>query len=347
MRICFLYTELADYFLKCIEYTANNYDVEFLIIHWEINKEAPFVIEPIINCTLVSKGNPNLKYTETLIQNFKPHIIFCSGWVDKDYLRICKNLKHSTINVIGFDNHFKYNVKQLLARIYSQFVLLNIFKYCWVPGLPQTYFARYLGFNSSAIKTGFYTANISYFNNCYDVQKKYDNKIILYCARYIHSKGIFELWDAFINLCSQNEYKNWQLWCIGTGECFESRVLHPNIKHFGFIQPKKLVSYIAKADGYILPSHKEPWGVSVQEMAAGGLPLLLSNSVGAATNFLTTNGFSFHPTVDGITNCLIKFMKLSSTEKHKMGQTSHHLANTVTHAHWANTLLSFNKNAIN
>ena len=41
-RIVFLYTELAGYFLACINELTKRDDVEVHIFRWPVNKEAPF-----------------------------------------------------------------------------------------------------------------------------------------------------------------------------------------------------------------------------------------------------------------------------------------------------------------
>ena len=41
-RIVFLYTEIATYFLACIEKLALQPNVEITVIRWPLNKEAPF-----------------------------------------------------------------------------------------------------------------------------------------------------------------------------------------------------------------------------------------------------------------------------------------------------------------
>ena len=41
-RIVFLYTEIATYFLACIEKLAQQPNVDITVIRWPLNKEAPF-----------------------------------------------------------------------------------------------------------------------------------------------------------------------------------------------------------------------------------------------------------------------------------------------------------------
>ena len=59
-----------------------------------------------------------------------------------------------------------------------------------------------------------------------------------------------------------------------------------------------LVRYLQSARFAILPSLSEQWGVALHEYVVAGLPVLVSDSVGAKSSFLINgfNGFSFEST---------------------------------------------------
>jgi glycosyltransferase involved in cell wall biosynthesis len=61
----------------------------------------------------------------------------------------------------------------------------------------------------------------------------------------------------------------------------------------GHLAEAELAQLYLDADVFALLSHHEPWGVAVNEAAASGLPLLLSDLVGAASDLLAEgrNGF--------------------------------------------------------
>jgi len=92
-----------------------------------------------------------------------------------------------------------------------------------------------------------------------------------------------------------------------------------------FKQPHELPAFYALADFFILPSRHEPWGVVVNEAMACGLPVVLSDQVGAAYDLLKEgiNGFLFpSECVEALAETLDKLGRMSSAELKNMGQKS-------------------------
>ena len=190
------------------------------------------------------------------------------------------------------------------------------------------------------ILKGYYSANVDFFESFYnpDIIKP---KRFLYLGRYVKLKGVFDLWDAFRNYRSNGG--SWELWCVGTGEEWENRPKMDGLKHFGFLQQNEMNEILSDCSVYILPSHFEPWAVSVHEMASAGMPLLLSKEVGAASKFLVEgeNGYSFEACQsDEIESLMHRMEKKSETEIKEMGGSSHQLALKLTPEHWAKTILN-------
>ncbi len=81
----------------------------------------------------------------------------------------------------------------------------------------------------------------------------------------------------------------------------------------------------------------------VQEMAAAGFPLLLSNKVGAASAYLEEgkNGYSFKAgNADDLHEKLDKIFQMSDQELIEMGKNSHRLAIGQNPEVWSQTLLA-------
>ena len=342
MTVLFLYTELADYFLKCCDELSKTADVH--IVRWPVNKEAPFKFSYSDKIKIYDKNEYSREGLKDLVAGIGPDMIVCSGWVDKDYLKLTKPYFKKIPTVLTCDTHWTGSAKQYLATVLSRFFLLNVFSNAWVPGNIQKTYALKLGFKSEQIALGFYCCDLQNFNAVYaqNASKKAAAipKRFLYVGRYYDFKGIGDLWDAFIQL--QEESPNdWELWCLGTGS--KTPAQHPKIRHFGFVQPADLEPILEQTGVFILPSRFEPWGVVVQEYAAAGFPLLLSQAVGAKEAFLEEgkNGFTFAAEdVPGLKNQLKKMINLSAKDLILMSEKSHALAQKISPSKWAETLFN-------
>ena len=345
MKFLFLYTEIAEYVLACCHELANHGEVH--IISWPVNKEAPFQFEEKKNITLYSKKDFTQKQLIKLVTSINPNVIICSGWIDKDYLKITKTYFGKIPTVMTCDTHWRGDFKQRLATFISRFTLLNIFSHAWVPGQIQKKYVLKLGFKEKNIETGFYSCDLAHFEAIYQSQKEQKQthfpKRFMYVGRYYEFKGIKELWQAFSEL--QDELPNeWELWCLGIGDI--EPINHPKIKHFGFVQPKDLSNYTAQTGVFILPSRSEPWGVVVHEFAAAGFPLLLSDKVGAKEQFLKEgkNGFVFTSgNVNEIKQVLKKIINTKESDLIAMSSYSNNLSKSISPESWTESLLKMTR----
>jgi glycosyltransferase involved in cell wall biosynthesis len=344
-RILFLYTEVAEYMLACIEHLAKD-ELEIHLVRWPINPEAPFQLRHIEGVKVYERNALSDLELQNLVKEFRPDVILTSGWGDKGYLKALKFAPDHAKRVLLFDNHWIGSVRQKVAALTSKWHVRKYFTHVWVPGKPQQSFAKKLGFSSDLVKMGVYCADISTFNGYYqeqNLEKVVDYpKNFLFVGRYLEFKGIFDLWNAFSTF--HKEHPDWTLTCLGTGDLWEQRMIQEGIEHVGFVQPQDLGNYIRKAGVFILPSHKEPWGVVVHEMAAAGLPMIVSNEIGAASRFVegNSNGFSFKSGNEQDLLLAMNSMALKSQkELHAMGKKSHDLAQNLTPEIWKETLLEF------
>ena len=53
-----------------------------------------------------------------------------------------------------------------------------------------------------------------------------------------------------------------------------------------FVQPDQLIELYSLADWTVVPSHREPWGVVVNEALACGSPVIVSDRVGAGADLV-------------------------------------------------------------
>ena len=339
-KVLFLYTELAEYFLACLE-ALEKQKIEIHVVRWPVNKEAPFEFRNLDAVNFYNRDETNDTELIKLYNRIKPAITITSGWVDKGYMAVCEMAKKEAKSVLLFDNHWRGTLRQRIGVLMSSRLVEKRFNKCWIPGNVQLEFAYRLGFDNKDISTGFYCADVNRFSSIYNTERTSIPKVLLFVGRYLEFKGIFDLWTAFSELHAEG-FSDWELSCAGHGDLWNQRFEHKAITHHGFVQPAELAELIKKSGVFVLPSHKEPWGVVIHEMAAAGMPIVCSKTVGAAGKFVENNktGFLHEPAdKNSLKAALKKIMLSSDSELLSMTKRSHELALTITPDSWSQTLL--------
>lgn len=345
-NIVFLYSELAAYFIACVDELAKFPNVEIHVVRWPVNNEAPFHFgEPLPNVHFYDRNNFTLKTLTELMRSIQPDLVYCSGWMDKDYLKLCRMYRKNIPVVGGLDTQWTGQFKQRLRSAISFATVKRYFSHLWVAGNPQRTYAKKLGFSDKQIIDGVYSADLPLFNKVYEninpfKKDEFPHRFI-YVGRYLEFKGIYDLWRAFIATFDVQQH-DWELWCIGTGALWDKRIEHPSIKHFGFVQPGDMKEYMQQTGVFVLPSHFEPWAVVVHEFAAAGFPLICSDKVGAASQFLTAeNGLTFKAgDVFDLRQKMLTCINSSPQQLYAMGQASNRLAQQLSPAIWSQRLLN-------
>jgi len=345
-KIVFLYTEIATYFLACCK-TLLDKGIEVHVVRFPVNAEAPFQFVYPKGMSVYVRNDLNDEQLLELITEINPSVIVCSGWIDKGYLKVCKKFKNQIPTILTLDNHWRGDLKQQIARFISPFYLHKRFSDCWVPGAIQEKYAQKLGFKKEHILTGFYSCDFDFFHNQYlsnklEKEKKFPKRFI-YVGRYYEFKGIKNLWSAFIEL--QKEFPNeWELWCLGNGDI--EPVNHSQIKHFGFVQPNDLNSFIQDTGVFVLPSFFEPWGVVVHEFASAGFPIICSDKVGSGNAFVENNynGYIYRSdSVAELKDAMMKIIQSDVSDLNRMCDRSVEKAKNITPEKWAQQLIKLLK----
>jgi len=121
---------------------------------------------------------------------------------------------------------------------------------------------------------------------------------VLFVGRLLQVKGVDVLIEAMTTV--RQRVPNAQLAIVGDGpeeaalrDLARRRGVGDAVHFLGFQQRDALVELYVCADVFCLPSRHEPWGVVVNEAAACGLPLVVSDRVGAGPDLVEpgVNGF--------------------------------------------------------
>jgi 1,2-diacylglycerol 3-alpha-glucosyltransferase len=99
-----------------------------------------------------------------------------------------------------------------------------------------------------------------------------------------------------------------------------------------------IAPYYAFAGCFVLPSHREPWGLVVNEAMAAGLPLIVSDRCGCADDLLEPdkNGFLFDPSdPHQLSPLLTKLADLSPERRQRMARRSREIIAKYSPGLWA------------
>lgn len=112
----------------------------------------------------------------------------------------------------------------------------------------------------------------------------------LFCGQMIERKAVDILLMAFDRLISSGMEA--RLLLVGReAELPEFLKLvgekaRASIQYEGFQAPESLPAYFARADVFVLPSRHDGWGVVVNQALAAGLPIIVSDAVGAGFDYV-------------------------------------------------------------
>ena len=154
--------------------------------------------------------------------------------------------------------------------------------------------------------------------------------VILYCGRLSSEKGLMGLLDAYEKVKISGKV----LAFVGDGPL--KQTLHDytvdhdieSVRFFGFQNREKISSFYAISDMLVLPSYQETWGMVVSESLCFGLPVVISDQVGASLDLVEDghNGFTFPAgDVEALAERLQRMADLPETSRRKMGENSRRL----------------------
>ncbi|RLV60389.1 glycosyltransferase family 1 protein [Parashewanella curva] len=345
IKIVYLYSVLAGYvesILKGLVEKNNVEDIE--VIHWlpkGINSTC-YELPHIEGVNFYERSRFDDFSLLEFLKSHKPNIIYVSGWMDKGYLKAIKHYRvqgYECNVVCGIDDQWKGSFRQLVGQYYFRIFYRSIFDYMWVAGKPQYLYARKFGYKDNQIIYNLLSAEPHFFNAKTNACKRF-----VFVGRLDPVKGIDTLIQAY-SLLSENEKNEWPLIIIGTGE-MESLIKSSNVSsiiHIPFLQRDALVGELMKGGVGCLPSSHEQWGVVIHEFTAMGMPLLLSDECGAASEFLINdaNGYSFESNnVISLSEKMKSFISMSNSQFELMSNKSKSLSKRITPELTIDSLLS-------
>jgi glycosyltransferase involved in cell wall biosynthesis len=340
MKILVLYTRLTGYWMACMRFDHQSTANEFLVIRKEPSKDAPFKIKSEPGIRILNGDGVTLKALEKISKEFQPDVLYLSGWTDSRYLKLALHYKKLGLPAItGMDNQWIGTLRQRVGILLSKQRVLKYFTHIWVPGKPQYYFARKLGFLPQSILTGMYCADETIFNK---VEQKNHYYQLLFVGRLVEHKGLKVFFKVLEQLIKANEL-DIDIHIVGSGPLEKLIPIHNKIKHTSFLDPSKIPALLQNGGTFLLPSLYEAWGVVVHEAVLAGMPIVSTYQTGAATELVIHgfNGYLYNAFNEKELSTYIKQISKQTHEEYfKMSENSKMIASKINLQEWSAMLNS-------
>jgi glycosyltransferase involved in cell wall biosynthesis len=340
----FLYSRLPDYFYTCIQHLVNNYPYKAVVIRYRD--------DPNTSYSFSDDSNISLHYLDTVdvekfVRDIEPVAIVQSGWASRIYNKVTASCVKDIPTILAMDNPWVSSLKQKIFSNVGRWYLHRIFNTVWVTGRSQFEYARRLGYSSNDIYQGLYSADTEKFYCIQDSvtenrTRKYPRSVV-FVGRLVEYKQPHVLAEVFNEIANNNS--DWELIFAGEGPLKNiiREKAYPRVRIIDFISPSDLPEFYKTSGIFCLPSINEHWGVAVHEAAAAGLPLLLSDTVEASTEFLI-HGYNGYAHKSGnklsLKNNLHKLLTATDQQLRHMGNNSIMLSKKVDQRTWAAVLNS-------
>ena len=246
------------------------------------------------------KGAKIIKYIQSQNINF----VIVNGYAYASYLRVVNYCKKNSIpifirsdsNILGDRDLSRF--KSWLKKIFVGQILRRCDGVMSAGRMGRKYFQKYGVVESKIFNVPFLpdwqmlqrvdSARLDSFFIKFGLNA--NRKYIGYSGRLIDLKRVDLLIDAFCRVAKL--YEKYDLLIAGDGELKKSlydRIpddFKHRVKWLGFLDSEHMPLFYASIQLIVLPSSYEPWALVVQEAFASGTPLLCSDSVGAAYDYV-------------------------------------------------------------
>ncbi len=236
------------------------------------------------------------------LKKFSPQTIICGGY---NYIASWQALMWARRRKVRFLLWSESNAQDARAEHkIVEFSKASFTKRCdgfVVPGKAAFEYLRALGVTPEKIFTAPNAVDNTFFAtqtesvrgraNEFREKLKLPLRFILFVGRLVPEKGVFDLLEAYAKLEGSVRC---EVGLVFAGDGVSREELARRVKQIsrgmvlfpGFAQREDLASLYALAEGLVLPTHSDPWGLVVNEAMASGLPIIVTNVAGCSADLV-------------------------------------------------------------
>ena len=287
-------------------------------VSWETDIFAGYSYE------ILNQKNSFFQLYKILYKN-KYDLILTSGYFNAHYIfSLILSCFFSKSNGLRLDS-VSYNdigIKRLLKLVFYRVIDFFV-DYYFVVGSLSKNFLIGKGILNKKIKFFGYIPNKKYFNtegsnkstevsilhNKYGIPQ--NKKCFLCVSKHIEREAPFDTLRAFAKLSDSETH----LIIIGDGilntklKILAEDLNILNISFVGYISFQLLPEFYSISSVFIHDSRDEPWGVSVQEALMSGLPVIVSDRVGAGYDLVKAEENGYVYTSGDVDDLVVKMQK--------------------------------------
>lgn len=373
MKLAVLFDNLGPYHIARLDAVAHRCDL--LAIEqraasaeydWESTAQVPFrrlTLFPRSDRSASVRAADVDRALRQALTDFGPEAVAVPGWATPLARSATAWAKAQGARIIVMSASQEIDFERTRVREWVKRRHVSHFDGAIVGGTPHREYLVKLGMSPARIRLGYDVVDNAYFGraaaqiraNAMSTreQLRLPSRYFLTTARFIEKKNLSRLLRAFAgflsgHVASQKTREPWHLVILGDGELrphlenqvaslgLDGRVLMP-----GFLQYAELPAWYALAEAFVLASTTEQWGLVVNEAMASGLPVLVSNRCGCASDLVRTgvNGYTFDPyDVDALAR-LLRQIAEDPARRRSLGEASAHLIDAWSPAVFADNLV--------
>jgi len=346
MRVAFLWNIFSGYYNACLKELASRGGTELFVCHEAFTESSPFEERQFawIKTRIAWRNGSDLSSLQERLHEFNPDILIFASWNKPVYRAVAKSFAGKAFRIMGMDNCWRGTLKQHFGTLIAPYYVRPLADAVWLPGERQAVFAKKLGFQPEVIMRGSLSCDQRPIAEIYQQRVKEGRPLphaFLYVGRFVREKGLDTLVKGY-EIYRKKSSDPWPLVCCGAGPLqplLDGRV---GIRVEGFVQPERMPATLAAAGCFVLSSDFEQWSIVVHEAASAGLPIIASESVGAAVHLVQPNynGFIFGSgDAESLASLMLRVSNMSDARLDAMSRASFQMSQQFSPGRWADTLL--------
>ncbi len=209
---------------------------------------------------------------------------------------------------------YSTSIKQRLKPLWIRFLYNLVANGVWVPSTAAFNYLLDKGINKNKIALTPYVVNEEEINRkvkLTDVESfrakqhcSVNKFVFVFCAKFIDRKRPLDVLVA-ANILKQKGYHNFAVWMIGDGPLKQQLIEYSNqqelneiIQFPGFVSYEELPAWYTSANALVFTSSHEPYGLPVNEAMLCGIPVIVSDQIGAAKDLVNEETGMVYPVGD-------------------------------------------------